>query len=176
MRKLNIHLTLDERATNYCIKVNEGLQKITISRIIFGKDSSLIPHLSLIIGDLYENYTYQDVTTAIQSVASRFTRLQLSVGHPYLTGRWVFSNVKGERLLELRKAVREKLGEKYLRPQPVSDVPHITLGYVEQHHNEVRSYLDGINDDFNFYSTSIEISDGGPQGTCINSLSTIPLE
>ena len=51
MRKINIHLTLDDRALGYCYEVNSGIPSITPSVIEFGPSQPMIPHISLIMGN-----------------------------------------------------------------------------------------------------------------------------
>jgi 2'-5' RNA ligase len=175
MPKLNIHLTLDNKTLNYCRQVNAGIRKITESVIIFDHKSPMIPHISLIMGELDDNYSVAQLAQIVKKTISHVRPFQFRVLSPYMENvrnRYIFSDVQsGETFGMLKTKLHEVLGSKVLHSQnDYSEVPHITLGHAEEKHEEIRKYLSGVKANFNFTSNAVEVSEAGPKGTCINSL------
>jgi hypothetical protein len=179
-RKINLHLTVPEVARDYCVAVNRGIRAITDSVIVFDKDSPMIPHVSLLMGQVDESTSIEEVAALTRGALDAVQPIKVYVHPPYLENvrnRYVFSDLEGgESLLELKQNLFELLGQKYLHSQSdYAEQTHLTLGHVEENRNEVRIYLNTIGAGFTFVSTSVEISDAGPKGTCINSLYTFSL-
>jgi 2'-5' RNA ligase len=174
-RKLNIHLMVPDVALQYCLQVNKGIRDITDSVIVFDETSPMIPHVSVLMGELDENNSLEEVAELTQDALSSVAPIKFYVHPPYLENvrnRYVFSDVEGgQPFMELKRRLFSLLGERYLQSQSdYTEQPHLTLGHVEDKRNEVRIYLNTIQAGFTFVSDTVEISDAGPKGTCINSL------
>jgi|ERR1035441_3088072 hypothetical protein len=175
MRKINIHLTLDKRATVYCYEVNRGIRGITTSIIEFGPSAHMIPHISLIMGQMRDDAGLITIAKITQDAVSDESAIVFSVDPPYLEdvrNRYVFSDVRAGGAFEnLRRKLHSLLNEKHLDVQTdYAEMPHLTLGHVDDHKDEVREYLRGVRAGFSICCPAVEISDAGPKGTCINSL------
>jgi len=175
MRKINIHLTVDESALTYCREVNAGIRKITNSIIVFDDESPMIPHISVIMGKIDDNQTLSEIADVAGNLLSDWRPLIISVGPPYLENvrnRYVFSDLDGgQAFKKLKQEFHRALKARYLHVQTdYTDQAHLTLGHVEDKRDEVRRYLSQVQADFEFVSKELEISDAGPKGTCINSL------
>lgn len=174
MRKINIHLTLDERGLAYCYEVNSRIRAITESVIEFGPGSPMIPHISLIMGQLRDD-ELRNISEITASAVGGEAPLAFFVDAPYLEDvrtRYIFSDVRdGDNFMRMKRKLHSSLDGKYLDVQTdYTEVAHLTLGHVENRKDEVRKYLGGVTAGFSIYSPAVEISDAGPKGTCINSL------
>jgi 2'-5' RNA ligase len=175
MRKINIHLTLDSRALAYCHEVNAGIRRITTSIIEFSESSRMIPHISLIMGQLLDHVTLEEVARITAEVVSTEKVLVFRVDGPYLENvrnRYVFSDVHGgDAFLNLRQRLHARLNGSHLVVQSdYTEQAHLTLGHVEDRREEVRAYLQSVRAGFDVRCPAAEISDAGPKGTCVNSL------
>lgn len=178
MRKINIHMKVDEVTEEYCQKVNAGVREITDSIIVFGKETSMIPHITISMGELNEQKnSIDDVVTIVKETISKLSPIQFWVHSPYLenvVNQYVFSDVDGGSVFkDLREELTMKLGREHLDNIGGSygeQAPHLTLAHVIEKQQEVRTFLKTIKAEFGFDSNSIEISDVGPKGTSINSL------
>jgi 2'-5' RNA ligase len=175
MKKINIHLVVNEEAYNYCREVNAEICKITHSEITFNDHSPMIPHLSLLRGDVKAKNAIQQVADLTQSVATEFESPQLRVHSPYIashSGHYILSDISAEEPFQaLRKTLFQQLTPQLITPQnSKTETPHLTLGYIQNQEQEVQSYLETVKAEFDFYSPAVEISEEGDRGTCINSL------
>lgn len=184
MRKVNVHFTLNDEAYSYCRMVNMAIREITPSAIFFGNDSSMIPHITLVMGGLDEgNIDIAEFIAYVEKTASHISPVQFSPGQPYLEDvvhSYVFSDLDvSSYFLNLRQEVIEKsqsgllsdIGGSYgLQP------PHLTLANVSEHRDLVRQKLAELPPGPAFISNSIEVSDVGRKGTCINSLAVFSLK
>jgi len=180
MAKLNIHLTLSREALSYCQLVNNGIRQITNSIIIFDENSPMIPHISLIMGELDNKYTINDLIQKVKNFSLKTNSLHFHINPPYIENvrnRYIFSDVDcSDEFSILKKRLYKLLGSKILHCQTdYTEIPHITLGHIEDKAEIVKNYLVDIKADFDFTSSSIEISEAGPKGTCINSLAIFEL-
>ncbi|MFW6359133.1 MAG: 2'-5' RNA ligase family protein [Chroococcales cyanobacterium] len=180
MRKLNIHLVIKDKALRFCQEVNRGIQGITNSEIVFDQDSPMIPHLSLIRGELDGDASLEDVKELIPDAIATFSSLSLYLHSPYLESdrnSYVLSDVEGGKALkDLIHQLYDSLCPNLIHPQSQgNDNPHITLAYINANPEAVRQYLSEVKAEFEFESDAIEISDSGERGTCINSLAQFDL-
>ena len=175
MTKVNIHLTLDGRAIDYCYKVNSAIRGITESIITFGPTNEMIPHISLIMGILIDDASLPMVAKLTREAVSNESIVVFNVEPPYLEdvrNRYVFSDVRtGNAFENLKRKLQSVLDGKYLNVQTdYTDRPHLTLGHIENKKDEVRDYLRGVPANFSVCCPAVEISNVGPKGTCISSL------
>ena len=175
MAKINIHFTLDAQTREYCRTINTEIRKLTNSIIIFDDNSPMIPHISLVMGELDPNYTIEHIASTIRNVSGYLKPMTFCVLSPYLEtvrNRYIFSDIDTDTAFSsLKRQFHDLLNPKYVLAQnDYTEVPHITLGHVEEKQEKVREYLASVKTDFTFTSEHIEISEVGLKGTCINSL------
>jgi hypothetical protein len=175
MRKINLHFAIDARGTAYCERVNSGIRQITPSVIHFGEGSTMIPHISLIMGVLREGSSLEDlIATAGESFSSHRAPI-VRIGPPYLEdvrGRYVFSDIlNAEDIVATRQRLAARVAGIHLDVQTdYTELPHLTLGHVEDRSEEIRRYLATVPVESEIACPAVEISDVGPKGTCINSI------
>src|ERR1700694_3735247 len=87
MVRLKIHLSVDEQTVQFCYKVNAQIQKITDSAIIFSDTSFMIPHISLVMGELAPSHTFEGLTKVTQELAEQVKPLTLTLSQPYIDPR-----------------------------------------------------------------------------------------
>lgn len=180
MRKLNIHLTLSQNVVCYCREMNRTVRKLTESVIDFEANPPMSPHISLIMGILDEKYDLDALIAKVRTQCARFRPLTFRVLRPYLENirnHYVFSDVVGDDdFVVLKQTLHTALSGTYLHTKSdYSEAPHITLAHIEAKSTEVREYLSNVIADLECVCDSIEISDVGPKGSCINSLFCLPL-
>lgn len=175
MRKVNLHLSLDQRGRDYCYSVNAGIRRITTSIIEFGEGSSMIPHISLIMGQILDHKPLEEVASITGEIISAENGVVFKVEDPYLENvrnRYIFSDVHGgEAFSNLKQRLHAQLSGTYLAVQAdYTEQPHLTLGHVEDNREKVCAYLRSVRAGFYICCPAVEISDAGPKGTCVNSL------
>lgn len=178
MRKINIHFTVDDKTIRYCRNVNARIRDITSSTIVFNENSSMIPHITIVMGEFDENkFSLDQIWKVVSNNIKNARPIKFYIPKPYLensVNRYVFSDVDGGRsFLDLREQIKNIMQNGYLENMGGSygeQPPHLTLAHIENEQDKVRSYLTTTKAGFTFTSKRVEISDVGPKGTCINSL------
>jgi hypothetical protein len=180
MKRININLALDEISLDYCLGINAGIHTITDSQIVFSENSTMIPHITLVMGNLTGSYTVQDIAEEIKQAVKVPLVLNTVITSPYLeknTNSFIFSDVIVDRdFIAFRQDLKKRM-QNYLSNifNPPSSVPHISLGYITNKKREVQSYLEGIQINHKLLSPAIRISNVGVKGTCINVLFQIDM-
>jgi len=175
MLRLNIHLALDEQTTQFCLQVNANIRRITPSAIVFSNTSPLIPHITLVMGDVVPSQTIEALTKAVNRLAQPMKSLTLKLDQPHISPlkrRFVVCTLQEDpALTELRMLMRENmlgtyLSTPYAHPRP----PHITLAHIYRRQEQVQAYLKSIHELPQAVCSHIEISRVGPLGTCVDRL------
>jgi hypothetical protein len=175
-RGINIHLTLDTRGAEFCVAMNERIRRVADSEIVFGAGSAMIPHISLVRASLRRDVTSDQVAAAVlDATAYQREALELDAQPPILESlqhRYIMSEItRSHALDDLRSRVRRRLLPILTNLQTDEVAPfHITLGYVRAQQDEVRRILLECREPLAFRAPSVEISNAGPQGTCIGRL------
>lgn len=175
MRKINIHLTLQEDAIEYSRSVNMAIRNITCSEIVFDESSPMIPHITLVMGMVRDNISLEEIATITRRMAAETKPIRSIIRPPYLEtkrNRYVFSDVfDGEILAKLKRDFYTTMVPEFLTTQSdYTDQPHITLAHVTEKQEKVVALLQTFSQSIVSTSPEIEISDTGSKGTCINSL------
>ena len=136
MVRLKIYLTLDEQTEQFCRKVNAQVRRITDSAIVFSETSLMIPHISLVTGELVSTQTFKALTTALEALAQGVNPLTLWLTQLYiepLQGRYVLCGIQeNPALTELRESISEGLLDTYLSlPVTRPFAPHLTLAHID---------------------------------------------
>lgn len=180
--KLNIHLSLDQEAQRFCREVNAGIRSIVESTIIFDENSPMIPHITLVMGELSPSCTLADLSLLTTSISKRYFSLKIRFGKPYVENHkntYIFMDAEhNHELLELRRDFAERaLGSHLLSSEKYSETPHLTLANIRATEKEaVGAYLQSLQPALEVVCNAIEISHVGPKGTCIDSIFIIPLK
>jgi len=173
MVRLKIHLPVDEQTVQFCRRVNAQIRKITDSAIIFSDTSLMIPHITLVLGELVPSQTFEGLIRITQALAQQVKPLTLKLSQPYIDPRnyVVCAIQETPALTALRISMRENIMGVYLTTRvPRFDVMHMTLAHVDAQQEAVNAYLNLIRERPLVVCTHIEISHVGPKGTCIDRL------
>ncbi len=178
MGRLKIHLPVDEQTVQFCRRVNAEIQKITASTIVFDDTSLMIPHITLVLGELVPTQTFDGLAKLTQALAQQAKPLTLKISQPYIDSRSfvVCAIQENPALTALKTSLRENIMGVYLTTHvPRTDVEHVTLAHIDAQHKQVKAYLNSLQELPEVVCTRIEISHNGPKGTCIDSLFTTNL-
>src|SRR5436305_3164780 len=102
MLRINIHMALDAQTTQFCLQVNANIRRITHSAIVFSKTSPMIPHITLVMGDLVPSHTFEALTTATKTLVQKTKPLTLTLDQPHISpfkGRFVVCNLQEDAAL-----------------------------------------------------------------------------
>jgi hypothetical protein len=178
---LNVHGKMDKEGEEYCIRVNREIRSITESIIRFGPESTdTLPHITLAMGPLREKADLEDVAEAVGASINGLLRPILHIGQPYVSrtnGRYILSDIVEDLSFKrLRTAVRQGLDPLFQSLGKENDsVSHVTLGYVEHDQDLVSDRLQSMSARISTVIESVEISNTGPKGTCVDSIYVFPL-
>ena len=92
MVRLNIHLVVDEQTEQFCRQVNANIRRITDSVIDFSGNYPMLPHITLVMGEVVPSQSFADLTKAIKALMQEVKPLTLQLSQPYiepLKGRFV---------------------------------------------------------------------------------------
>ena len=173
MVRLKIHLPVDEQTVRFCRRVNAQIQRITDSAIVFSDTSLMIPHITLVVGELVPSQTFEGLTKLTQALAQQVKPLTLKLSQPYIDPRSyvVCAILEDPTLMALRTSMCENIMGAYLTTRiPRFDITHLTLAHIDAQQEEVNTYLNMIQEIPQVVCTRIEISHIGPKGTCIDRL------
>src|SRR5947209_4979401 len=127
MVRLKIYLAPDARTEQFCRDVNARICGITDSAIVFSEASLMIPHITLLMGDLLPTQTFAALTGAVEALARGAAPLKLRLGRPYLEplqGRYVVCDIQeNPALSEFREGIGTALLDTYLSA-------HVTRPFV----------------------------------------------
>lgn len=184
-RKLNLHLKLDVNISTLVKEINIDINKEDQPIIDFSSNEKImIPHITVIMGYLDEyKYSVKELIEKIVPLIRSFPALPFSLSQPYIENQkhnYVFSDVTfGDEFKQLQNLLFEHLEPNVLNVQTdFNKQSHLTLGYVTSNHARVSQMLASKYNNFVIEgkSTTIELSDVGPKGTCINSLWSYDLQ
>ena len=83
MAKLNIHLSLDSQTIEFCHQINFTIRKIVDSPIVFSDSSPMIPHITLVMGELISTQTVEKLINEATLLAQDIRLLKLKLTQPY---------------------------------------------------------------------------------------------
>ena len=176
--KINIHIPIRGEMLNYCMDINQKIQKITSSGVSFNPDSFQIPHITLYMGFVKNQNDYIQIMKRVYEISRELKIFEITPLKAYLKGpkkNYVFIDTEqAESIIELKKKFKKELGE-YMEPltwDVVSSTPHITIGYIKQDFSLVEELLIDYPLGYSFYADAVEVSYGGPWGSCIGSIRT----
>ncbi|HLX58239.1 MAG TPA: 2'-5' RNA ligase family protein [Ktedonobacteraceae bacterium] len=173
MVRLKIHLSLDEQAVEFCLRKNAQIRRITDSAIVFSETSPMLPHITLVMGELVPSQSFQALTRVTTLLARSVKPLTLRLSQPYIDSRrYVLCDVQeNPALIELRKRLSETLKDTYLTTRETRPyVPHLTLAHINAQQEQVNAFLNLVNVTPQMVCSQIEISHVGPKGACVDRL------
>lgn len=176
--KINIHIPIRGRMLDYCIEINQEIQAITSSGIDFGPKSFQIPHITLYMGFVRNQKDFYSIMETIYSITKELKPFEISPTSPYLKApknNYAFIDTdRSSQIIDLKRIFKSRL-DHFLEPltwDVVGEIPHITIGYIKSKSNEVDELLSYYELGPNFYADAVEISFGGPWGSCIGTIRT----
>lgn len=178
MVRLKIHLALDEQTVEFCLRENAQIRRITDSAIVLSETSPMLPHITLVMGELVPSQSFQALTRVTTILARSVKPLTLRLSQPYIDSRrYVLCDVQeNPALTELRKRLSETLKDTYLTTRETSPyVAHLTLAHINAQQEQVNAYLKLVNVTPQTVCSQIEISHVGPKGACVDRLFALHL-
>ena len=176
--KINIHLPLRGEISNYCIRLNQEIQKLTKSGVDFSPKSFQIPHLTLYMGFVINEQNYNSVLSEIFNMAQEMNPIEITPTKPYMKEpkkNYVFVDTEqSSQIIELKRTIKEKVS-KWIEPlnwDVVSEIPHITVGYIKDNFDDIEELLQDYPLGTEWIGDCFEISYGGPWGSCLGSIRT----
>ena len=175
---INIHFPLRGEISNYCIRLNQEIQKLTKSDIDFSPRSFQVPHLTLYMGFVNSEQNYNAVLDEIYSLAQEMKAIKITVTKPYIKEpekNYVFVGTgQSNQIIQLKRLMKEK-NSKWIEPldwDVVSELPHITVAYIQDNFDKVEKLLQDYPLGTDWIGDSFEISYVGLQGSCLGSIRT----
>lgn len=176
--KINIHIPIRGSMLDYCIEINQEIQEITSSGVDFNPKSFQIPHITLYMGFVRNEKDFYSIMKTVYSITKELKSFKISPTCPYLKAprnNYAFIDTdKSSQIIDLKRIFKSKL-DNFLEPlnwDVVGEIPHITIGYIKSKANEVNKLLSDYKLGPNFYADAVEISFGGPWGSCIGTIRT----
>ena len=180
MRKINIHLTVDDTTDHYVRLINKGICNVARSAIRFDGNSPAFPHITLTMGYMKEDAEDDEILTVIFSKAMSIGPQRLKILPPFLDkGRnYILSAVEGGDIARIKTDFMDILTPFLDMKSNHSKTPHMTFGCLENNDDipAVEKFLAQCQNEFMCTGHFIELSDAGPNGTCINSRYKIKLQ
>jgi 2'-5' RNA ligase len=178
--RLKIYLAPDERTEQFCRDVNARIRGITDSAIVFSETSLMIPHITLLMGELAPTQTFDALTSAVEALVRGVAPLVLRPSQPYiepLQGRYVVCAVQENPALnELSERMSKALLDTYLSGRGARPfAPHLTLAHIDAQQDRVRAHLCQVEAIPLTTCARVEISHVGPRGTSVDRLFAIEL-
>jgi 2'-5' RNA ligase len=174
-RRVNVHYVLDIATKAYCLDINRALTGIAGSLIRFEGRAAVIPHMTIVMGEMESGTDIEDVVSRVRATCHAVALpYRGAVGKPYLSranGHYVLCDLEPSTNFEATQEQVTASLRGYVRAGRDRDpMPHITLGYVESGSPALEKYLAEFRDrPPSFSATEIEVSQVGPHGTCVDS-------
>ena len=179
--KINIHFPLRGDISNYCIRLNQEIQKITKSGIDFSPKSFQAPHLTLYMGFVHNEQNYTSILNELYNLAQEMNPSEIITRKPYLVEpkkNYIFLDTEQSfQLIDLKRTIKEKIS-KWMDPLSwdiVNEVPHITVAYIKDNFDEIEDLLREYPVGAEWVGDSFELSYGGPWGSCLGSIRTFEI-
>jgi 2'-5' RNA ligase len=176
--KVNIHIALRGDIVKYCIKLNNQIQAITPSQVDFSPSSFQIPHLTLEMGLVKNDNDFCELMNSVADFASElkpFTVIPLSLYLAKPSRNYAFVETdKVVEILHLKSLAKDKF-KKWIIPlewDVSKAIPHITVGYISNHFDELEDLLNDFKTGPQWTADAIEVSYTGSRGSCIGTIRT----
>ena len=178
-RKLNLHLSIDDKTASFVKSINEDIINITNSEIDFSANNNLmIPHITIVMGYLDEyKHKLKELIEEFSLLFRDVEAIPYSLSAPYIENyknNYVFCDVElGDGFRKLQDKIFNQFVPDILIVQTdFNKQAHLTLGNINNNQVLVKNMLSSKYGKFhqNGLATSFELSDVGKKGTCINSL------
>ena len=174
--KININIMLDASVRNKVQRINNKIALKTDLEIMFGKDSVMHPHITLIMGTIKSMNDLQKVNQIIANVLEKFNfknGILIEFDNISITQneKWAMLWLKeNEQITKLINSLKKGLAG--VMDISTYSAPHVTLAKGE---NLVKA-LDVIKQSVppkNFVATNINVNLAGKNGTVLENLSKI---
>lgn len=170
--RLNAHLVVDGALAEYCARVNERLRERYRTAIIFGSDSPMQPHVTLVMGTPSEGLSAETVRKTLRHAVAtgRFGAVPVHLGPSVITeDGYVLRGVEAVPEYErLRQVVREALLPSLAQGEGRRiDWPHLTLAKLAGRWDDAEELVAALGAPPEFQARNVALSVVGPHGTCI---------
>ncbi len=174
--KINIHFPLRGNLANFCIQLNQDIQKLIKSDIDFSNKSFHIPHLTLYMGYINNVEDFIEVLEKLHVISQKLRPQKFNLSSPYLKEpklNYVFVDTDfSSEIITLKSSIKE-LCDTNIQPlewNVVAEKPHITLAYIKEDFKKVNEYLKSVHFVPALETSAIEISFCGIRGTCVGAI------
>lgn len=173
--KINIHIPIRGKLFSDCLEINKIINQKEKSAIDFSATSLQIPHLTLLMGTVYNKESLDNIFNTVAELSNKINPFVLPITNPYIkqpNNKYLFIDVKDNGTLEdFQNQLKRKINTEIecSRFGGINFEPHITLGYCASKFEKPMNFnlsIGEINID------AIEISLSGSKGSCIGSLRT----
>ena len=174
--KLNVNIMLDASVRNKVRRINNKIALKTDLEIMFGKDSVMHPHITLVMGTIKSMNDLQKVNQIVANVLEKFNfknGILIEFDNISITQneKWAILWLKeNEQITKLINSLKKGLAG--VMDISTYSAPHVTLAKGE---NLVKA-LDVIKQSVppkNFVATNVNVSLAGKNGTVLENLSKI---
>lgn len=179
-QRLNINLALSEALKHEIVDLNRIVVEDGFSEISFQAQSSQIPHITLLMGDVDSEADFEDIVAACQKFATALSVFSFEVSSPYLkqpSQNYIFSDVLPQDLfLTIRQSLHNGVAQ-FIKCDDHGnpDTPsHITIAYAQPFY-PYPSKLVSMQKPTLGCAEMVQICRTGPRGTCVEVLRQISI-
>ena len=176
--KINIHLPIRGEMLEYCIELNKKVQELTNSGVDFSPKSFQIPHITLYMGFVRNEKDYSNMLDSVYEFSKQLEPFEIFPTFPYAKepkNNYLFIDTEQtQKIIEIKKQLKEKV-DKFIEPlnwDVVNETPHITVGYIKNNVQDINALFNETQLGPSFYADAVELSFGGPWGSCIGTIRT----
>lgn len=178
MERINIHLRFDSKSRQRITKINQDLNVISQSDIIFGTRFGAIPHITLAIGHI-DNIFLEKISACLHTLSDEVRTFYPLFKLPQFGDRdehYIICNITNTQLLAgIRARLGVCLSELPNKTMVVEENPHLTLGFFEKINPALISYITNTTQDMKYTCDTLAISTAGNKGVCKDTIASFKL-
>lgn len=182
--KVNIHLNINGDLLNLCQKINDEISKTGYNFIKFGKESILIPHISLFMGYINSYEQFEFILNTAYDFALSTDRFRIDPTRLHIAERTLNSSkyvlldlLQNEEIFQKKKFFDDLLHAK-IKPMEwdfLNTSSHITVGCFDKTLKHIEQNLNKYYEFPYCEIKDIGISISGKKGMCFGNLKTYDL-
>ncbi len=173
--KFNIHLKLNNELKNWSIAANQQLIKGIDHDIEFGDNSIMIPHITLVIGELKNANDLNTVVNIASQVLARAGSINVEFSHMDFSknNQWAFLWTKeNSKINQLAESLEQSLAPYFTVTS--KNPPHITLAKAKELQKN-KHVLDQLEFPKGYVATSADFAFCGKAGTVLEVIKSTAL-
>ncbi len=171
-KRFNIHAQFDNCSLAQIVELNKEINRLCSSEIIFDQDSPHIPHITLLMGNLFDIESLNQVCNSLGRFAKETEEFTYSISKYKLMEpekKYLFAFPEPSLIIyEIKKNLFKTVGEflTFDKHGTQNTIPHLTLAYFKENNDTLakvikfKRIIGKIN--------KIAIAETGRKGTCVN--------